>query len=86
MSVPPSTGSTGKSLDIAYRGILDRLVTAAKAVVTVGDQIKRLEKEDERSQGQILELTRIVLVLSKEVADMTGQMKGIEGVWKIGRR
>lgn len=60
------------------RTVLNRVVDMAKAVITVTDHLKILEKEDARIQSQIIELTRYVTDLAKEVRELSGQMKGIE--------
>jgi hypothetical protein len=44
----------------------------------ITEHLKTLEKEDARFQTQILELSRTVFDLTKDVRDMIGQMKGIE--------
>jgi hypothetical protein len=54
------------------------MAETAKLIFTVSEQMARLAKEDERSQGQILELTKMVFDLAKSVASMTGQMMTIE--------
>jgi len=55
-----------------------RVWDVTKKLITITDHMKTLEKEDIRAQGQILELSRTVLDLVKEVRGISGQMKGIE--------
>lgn len=77
MPVPPGA-EPPKPLEASTAGILGRIAETSKLIFTVSDQMARLAKEDERSQNQILELTKLVFSLSKDVAGLAGQMQGIE--------
>jgi predicted nuclease with TOPRIM domain len=76
-ALPPPAEPPQRS-GIDYRGFVNRLADTAKAVVTVGDNLKRLEKEDQRIQTQVHELTKMVFDLSKQGSELSGQMKNIE--------
>jgi hypothetical protein len=43
-----------------------------------GRHLRTLEREDARIQSQLLELGRIVLVISNDVHEMLGEMRSIE--------
>jgi hypothetical protein len=58
--------------------IATRVWDAVKNLATISEHLKTLEREDTRIQAQLLELSRIVLELTRDVRDMIGQMKGIE--------
>ena len=65
--------------EIALTGtIATRVWDAVKKLATITEHLERLEKEDARIQSQLLELSRTVFDLTKDVRDMIGQMKGIE--------
>jgi hypothetical protein len=49
-----------------------------RKLATITEHLQTLEKEDARIQSQLLELSRTVFDLTKDVRDMIGQMKGIE--------
>ena len=58
--------------------ISSRVWDAVKNIATVTDQLGTLAKEDARIQSQVTELVRLVFDLTKEVRDLSGQMKCIE--------
>jgi len=58
--------------------VATRVWDAVKNLATISEHLQTLEREDTRIQSQLLELSRVVLELTKDVRDMIGQMKGIE--------
>jgi hypothetical protein len=77
MPLPPGA-EPPKPVEPSSAGILARIAETSKLIFTVSDQMARLAKEDERSQNQIFELTKLVFALSKDTASLTGQMQNIE--------
>lgn len=55
-----------------------RIANATRLIFTITDQIARLSKEQERTQNQVAELTKVMFSLNKDVATISGQMLGIE--------
>jgi septal ring factor EnvC (AmiA/AmiB activator) len=78
MPLPPTTPPVTPPEKPAYGGVVNRIIDNAKAIATVADQLDRLEREDLRTQTQLLELTRLVFELSNKVSEATGQLKAIE--------
>jgi chromosome segregation ATPase len=58
--------------------IATRIWDAVKKLATITEHLQTLEREDTRIQSQLLEVSRTVFDLSKDVHDLLGQMKGIE--------
>jgi chromosome segregation ATPase len=77
MALPPP--EPPKQLEAAPAGtIATRMWDAVKKLATITELLLTLEREDARIQAQLLELSRTVFDLSKDVHDVLGQMKGIE--------
>jgi septal ring factor EnvC (AmiA/AmiB activator) len=77
MTLP--TAEPAKPPEVVVAGtVATRVWDAVKNLATISENLKTLEREDTRIQGQLLELSRTVLELTKDVRDMIGQMKGIE--------
>lgn len=74
----PAPEPTERSEITSAGTVATRIWDAVKRLATITEYLRALEKEDARIQGQLLELTKIVLGLSNDVHDMIGQMKGIE--------
>jgi predicted RNase H-like nuclease (RuvC/YqgF family) len=55
-----------------------RVWDAVRAIATVTENLRTLEKEDARLQAQVAELGRITLELVKDVHAFAGEMKSIE--------
>jgi predicted nucleic acid-binding Zn-ribbon protein len=77
MAVPPSEPPR-PALSPVVGTVATRLWDAIRKLATITEHLRTLEKEDTRTQSQLLELTRNVAELSRDVRDMIGQMRGIE--------
>jgi hypothetical protein len=77
MALP--TPEPPKQPEAALAGtVATRIWDAVKKLATITEHLQTLEREDVRIQSQLLELSRTVFDLTKDVRDMIGQMKGIE--------
>jgi len=78
VSLPP-VPEAPKQPDIALAGsVATRVWDAVKRLATITEHLRALDKEDARMHSQLLELSRVVFDLARDVREMIGQMKGIE--------